>query len=151
MVEYCGNKMKAFILGQTGCFSWLKVSICSFSLIMVEKMFQVNTEQLCFVFQMNWKIHYAHSCTCNISATLLLRPPMELSAKHKIEDRLNSIFLVFLALVEMKVRHTSQSNLKLPLDPTQEFYKLLLWRLCVERLLVKLKISPLIPSHISIS
>lgn len=51
---------------------------------------------------------------------------MELSAKHKIEDRLNSIFLVFLALVEMKVRHTSQSNLKLPLDPTQELYKLLL-------------------------
>lgn len=43
------KKMKAFILGQTSCFSWLKVSICSFSLITVEKMFQVNTEQLfCF-------------------------------------------------------------------------------------------------------
>lgn len=86
MVEYHENKMKAFILGQTGCCSWLKVNFCSFSLIIVEKMFQVNTEQLCFIFQMNWKIHYAHSCACNIAATLLLRFPMELSAKHKTED-----------------------------------------------------------------
>lgn len=53
MVECHENKMKALILGQMGCCSWLRVNFRSFAIIIVEKMFQVNTDQLWFIFQMN--------------------------------------------------------------------------------------------------
>lgn len=45
---------------------------------------------------------------------------MELSAKHKIEDRLNCIFLC----VSCSCRDESEphlTNLNLPLDPAQDF------------------------------
>lgn len=104
---------ESFHFGSNGMMLLIEGEFSLLFIITVEKMFQVNTDQLRFIFQTNSKIHYTHSCTCNISATLLLRSPMELSAKHKIENRLNCFFVLFrlfLDLIEATVSHTSQQS-----------------------------------------